>query len=75
MIIQKHQSKLRPRSILENADLLGVPGVQRDVTALDVVLQLVLDPASLVGDGDGSGAQQQLHEGLVEGWGWRGQDR
>ena len=48
--------------------------MQRVVTALDVVLQLVLDPASLVG-GDGSGAQQQLHEGLVEGWGWRGQDR
>ena len=45
--------------------------MQRVVTALDVVLQLVLDPASLVGDGDGSGAQQQLHEGLVEGWAWR----
>ena len=49
--------------------------MQRVVTALDVVLQLVLDPASLVGGGDGSGARQQLHEGLVEGWGWRGQDR
>ena len=55
--------------------MLGVPGVQRVVTALDVVLQLVLDPASLVGGGDGSGARQQLHEGLVDGWGWRGQDR